>query len=203
MHIPSKEEIISGCREFKIHEKRDSMYKVASYFIQCHWGKPEDMTDGLAVLLLSWNQAFYGFGGELDYNSLEKFLDRNLTIIESFRQRDISSLSHDDEKIIQIIFNDLLDVLKIESRKGPKKSPVGVAKALHLLCPNFFPIWDLKIAKAYKCYYNKDPAGKYLKFCEINKNFSEIIQKYDINSNKPLLKIIDEYNYSKFTKGWI
>lgn len=202
MYIPNENEFIEGCKEFKKHEKRDLMYKVATFLLKHFWGKPKDMADGLGVLLLTWNQAFYRYG-ELDYDDLENFLKRNMSIIESFKERDISSLSDDDEKLIKSLFNQLLDVLKIESKKGPRKSPVGVGKALHLLCPDFFPIWDEKIARAYKCYYDTDPSDKYVQFCKINKKLSEIVSNYNITLNKTTLKLIDEYNYSKYTKGWI
>lgn len=202
MQIPDKNTFITGCKEFEIHEKRDSMYKVATFLLEHFWGKTENMADGLGVLLLTWNQAFYRYG-ELDFDDLELFLEKNMPIIESFKKRDIISLSDDDAKTIKTLFNQLLDALKIESKQGPRRSPVGVGKALHLLCPNFFPIWDEKIAKAYKCYYDHEPADKYFQFCKINKELSEVISGYNITSNKSILKLIDEYNYSKYTKGWI
>lgn len=202
MYIPNKNEVIRGCKEFEYHEKRDSMYKVSIFLLEHFWGNPKDMADGMGVLLLTWNQAFYRYG-QLNYDLLESFLETNMSVIETFRQRKISSLSNDDETLIKKLFNELREALKIESPKGTRRSPVGVAKALHLLCPDFFPIWDKKIALAYKCNYDSDPAEKYLQFCKINRKLCEVIQKYDINSNKPLLKIIDEYNYSKYTKGWI
>lgn len=202
MHIPDREEVIIGCKEFEKHEKRDSMYKVATFLLDHFWGNPEDMADGLGVLLLSWNQAFYRYG-QLDYDLLQQFLEQNMLIIESFRKRKINSLSGDDENNIKELFNGLMEVLKIESKQGTRRSPVGTSKALHLLCPNFFSIWDEKIAKSYNCYYNSQPADKYIKFCKINKKLAEIIKGYKLTSNKTTLKLIDEYNYSKYTKGWI
>lgn len=202
MYIPSKNEFLDGCNEFEIHEKRDAMYTVATFLVEHFWGKPKEMSDGLGVLLLTWNHAFYRYG-ELNFDDLEKFLKRNKPIIVSFKKRNISSLSNDDKKPIKTLFDQLLDALKIESKRGTRKSPVGVGKALHLLCPNFFPIWDEKIARAYKCYYGTDPSEKYFQFCKINKKLSGIITEYDIKSNKTTLKLIDEYNYSKYTKGWI
>ncbi len=104
-----------------------------------------------------------------------------------------------------------------------RRSPVGVAKALHLLCPDFFPIWDGEIASAYKCcWYSWEKAPhKYIEF--INKNrrvldgllpdmknserkkaIKDICRECSVgDQEKFILKILDEYNYAKFTQEWI
>jgi hypothetical protein len=81
--------------------------------------------------------------------------------------------------------------------------PVSVAKALHLLAPTFFPLWDDKIAKGYQCHYSCNPSGQYLKFMTISKNMVESLRGKVDARGSTLLKVIDEYNYAKFTKGWI
>lgn len=80
---------------------------------------------------------------------------------------------------------------------------MAVAKALHLLAPNFFPLWDETIARAYGCYYNENPAEKYVLFCKITKTIADKVRNYILRSDKTLTKLIDEYNYSKYTQGWI
>ena len=76
---------------------------------------------------------------------------------------------------------------------------MAVAKALHLLAPAFCPLWDDKIAKAYSCHY------KYIPFMRKMKNLAELlVPEVDVQSTgKTLLKLIDEYNYAKFTKAWV
>ncbi len=200
MEYPNKEEFYNGIQEFEKHEKRDAMYKVATFLISHYWGKPADMADALGVLLLTWNQAFYRYG-VFDFDRLENCITKNLQKLESFRKREIINLSNPDEDEIKDLFDDLLHALQIDSGKmRGRKSPVAVAKALHLLAPNFFPLWDDKIAKAYKCYYNNNPAEKYISFSKIIK---ERFKDYIRDSKKSILKLIDEYNYSKYTKGWI
>jgi len=50
-----------------------------------------------------------------------------------------------DNKPIQHLFHQFLRALRIrEGKKKNEKSPVAVAKALHLLGPDFFPLWDLQ-----------------------------------------------------------
>ena len=203
MKIPSFEEILKGCEEFEKHEKRDAMYKVATFLLSHFWGKPPDMADGLGVLLLTWNQAFYRYG-IFDFDKLERCIYNNFQRIENFRHRDISTLSSSDEDDIRHLFNQFLEALQIVSGKiQGRKSPVAVAKTLHLLAPKFFPLWDDKIAKAYGCYYNKNPAEKYISFCNITKSIADKIKDYIIRSDKTLTKLIDEYNYSKYTQKWI
>ena len=90
-----------------------------------------------------------------------------------------------------------------ERKKHIRKSPVAVAKTLHLLAPDFFPLWDMEIAKKKGYNYNKDPDEKYYNFCEDIRKIAEIVSSYPELPNKPLLKVIDEYNYSKYTQGWI
>lgn len=201
--IPNREDFLEGCQQFEKHEKRDAMYKVATFLVSHFWGKPSDMTDGLGVLLLTWNQAFYRYG-LFDFGKLEKCIADNLRQLERFRGRHISSFSVDDKDEIKNLFDEFLKALQIDSGKMKgRRSPVGVAKALHLLAPNFFPLWDDKIAKAYRCYYNTYPSGRYVSFCEIMKNMAEKVKDYINMSDKSVLKSLDEYNYSRYTQEWI
>jgi len=128
----------------------------------------------------------------------------NLEILKSFRERNVTTLSENDEQNIERIFNEFMESLQIASGK---KSPVAVVKALHLLAPNFFPLWDYQIARAYGCNYHNNPAERYIQFMKVMKEFYEQIRNYNISpkysKDKTLLKLIDEYNYSKYTKKWI
>ncbi|GAB6079015.1 hypothetical protein [Hydrogenobaculum acidophilum] len=201
-----KEEFIEGIKKFEEREKRDIMYKVATFLVSQYWSIPSYIADGVCVLLLTWNQAFYKYG-YFDFKELEKCIEKNLQRLGEFRQRDITSLSQSDEEKIKLVFDEFLKALEIaDGNKRSSKSPVAVAKALHLLAPNFFPLWDNKIARAYGCYYNNNPAEKYVQFMKLMKELAMHVKSYVQISNyqnKTLLKLIDEYNYSKYTKGWI
>lgn len=206
IHIPTKKEFISGIEAFQKHEKRDAIYKVATFLVSYFWGKPSDMANSLGVLLLTWNQAFYRYGN-FDFDKVENVIRKNLGKLKEFRCRDITTLSKSDEPDIKEIFNKFMESLQIASgeMKG-RTSPVAVAKALHLLAPDFFPLWDDRISKAYGCYYKNNPAEKYIRFMRLMKKFAGKVKDYVNLSNYPnktLLKLIDEYNYSKYTKKWI
>lgn len=219
-HLDYKE-VLRGSHDYILNEKRDAIYKVASSLVSKSWFNSTDIADGIGVLLLVWNQAYYRYCNfDLDFDSLEDFLARNARVLKDFRDREINSLTEQDEKAIDDLFNDLLNVLKC----GDRKSPVAVSKALHLLAPGFFPLWDDDIAKAYRCYweYSEYASEKYLKFMRKIRLLSQrIILTYSegkidqitakreftekVSANLPfvksMVKILDEYNYA-FTKYW-
>jgi hypothetical protein len=94
--------------------------------------------------------------------------------------------------------------LQISSGKSKGRTgPVGTAKALHLLGPGFFPIWDDKIAKAYGCLYGKTSSGRYIKFIGISVEMSKVLAPHVHRTDRSILKLMDEYNYAKYTKQWI
>ncbi len=201
----SPEEIKAGSEAFSQHEKRDAMYKVATDILKQYWNDLEKMTNALGILLLTWNQAFYRYGS-FDFDRLEECIKTKQEMINAFKNRDISSYSTNDDKSISDLFEHFYNALRIaEGKLKDRKSPVAVAKALHLLAPVYFPLWDDKIATAYKCYYSEAPCERYIEFLV---KMKELAANYDLESyakakNKSVLKIIDEFNYAKYTKKWI
>jgi hypothetical protein len=203
--IPSCQEFNRGCAVFQKQEPRDTFYKVATWLISDYWSRPEKIAAGLSILLMTWNQAFYRYGW-LDEDKLEKFVKTNKQLLNDFRKRNLLSFSEKDIKAVKQLFNGLLEATKLSSGKQKgRRSPVSVAKTLHLLAPDFFPIWDVRIARAYNSLWiNSDQAAeKYIKFCWINKELIEKMKPCVRNKKNGLLKLIDEYNYAKYTKKWI
>jgi hypothetical protein len=203
----SQDDFRNGCLAYQEKEKRDAMYKVATFLVEHYWGNTAEMADSLGVLLLTWNQAFYRYG-PFSFDNLEKCLSENWNLFNTFRNRDILSFSFEDEKPIRHLFKQMLLALQIcEGAKAGNKSPVAVAKTLHLLAPAFFPIWDDAISRAYNCYYLtcKYPEDKYITFMKRMKQIALSIETFPehYQLGKTLLKLIDEYNYAKFTKSWI
>ncbi len=201
--IPTPEEFKKGCLAYEKNEQRDSMYKVSTFLLQHHWGQPEDMADALGVLLSTWNNAFYRYG-PFSYDELQQCIEGNLSILETYRSKSIINYTEDDDKNIKVLFMAFLAALKIATgnNKG-RQSPVGTAKALHLLGPKFFPIWDDKIAKHYKCLYSIDPAGQYISFCHIARDMAKELSPHAHRPDRSILKLIDEFNYARYTKKWI
>ena len=205
-HI-SLTELETNCRRYEENSDWDSVYRIATTLVSEGWSsKPprlQKVVDGLNVLLRIWNQQFYGPSG-FDEPGLEEWLRRNWQEIESFRRRYISSFCAGDHEAIAGIFTELLDRLRKTSDK--KRSPVSVGKALHLLAPRFFPIWDSTIAANWKCPYSTLPSVAYVVFCHRTQEFAVPLKEALAADNSPgrsrfeqktLLKRIDEYNYIK------
>lgn len=204
MYIPKKKEFLRGIKKYRENEGRDPMYKIATFLVSHFWGEFSNMADGLGVILLTWNQAFYRYG-RFDFNKLEFFINKNFSDIEYFRKKNIFELDLQYYEKIKFFFNELLIATEIiEGSKKGNRSPVSVAKALHILCPDFFPLWDESIAKKYGCYYSYEPEIKYLNFSNLIKEFARVVKEYKgYPKGRTLIKLIDEYNYSKYTKEWI
>jgi hypothetical protein len=136
-------ELKAGLETFQSHEARDPMYKTATFLVKHFWGNSREMADALGVLLLTWNQAFYRYG-LLDFSALEDCITRNQNELDSFRDRDILSYTLFDDDAINKLYEQFLKALQIvgNGKMVGRKSPVAVAKALHLLAPAFFPLWD-------------------------------------------------------------
>lgn len=197
------EEILRGGSEFDRREGRDSMYRVATFLLGEWWSDFPKMSDALTVLLLTWNWAFYRYG-LFDQSALDTCLEKHWPAVEEFHEREIGSLTDDDAPAIRVLFDAMLNALRIASGKSAgKRSPVATAKALHLLAPKFFPIWDQRIARAYRCPYYSAPAAAYQRFSMITRDIAVRVGPLLPASPKSLLKQIDEYNYAHFTQSWI
>ncbi len=142
------------------------MYRIARFLIKEWWADEAKLVDALSVVLLTWNSAFYRYGA-FDSGALEACIRENRPVIEGLRKRNISSLVQADHGLTDELFKSLSKALaRVEEKK--LETPVGCVKALHLLAPNFFPLWDQYIAPAYKCPYKYElfPHIAYRVFCD-------------------------------------
>ena len=160
-------------------------------------------------------------------------MGKNLAKLTDYSKRNLREIDLEDEQVGNDIRNliwEFLDALPGGNRRTAKaKSPVAVAKALSLLAPSLFPLWDNDIKEAYGYYY-KGWMGMfdYFPFIkDMQKQCHDLVEQYQADYalpdsetaesnlisycikasgagyNKTLLKLMDEYNYSKFTKNWI
>ena len=218
-------ELTQGCQVYWKREPRDAMYRIAIQLVEMGWGNPADIADGLGVILLTWNQAAYRFGS-FDFAELEEFLRRNQKVLASFRNRKIETFRAESDAVaVESLFFKALDALAYA--KDKRKTPVGVAKALHTLAPSFFPIWDQKIAKGSRCNWSafEQSPEKYIAFMKYTQTAVVSIEaQYAKNPAdtglpsapslaaslsqlagrpKTVLKFLDEYFYAKYTRRWI
>jgi hypothetical protein len=201
---PTSKEFERGVRAFREREPRDAMYRVATFLVGHFWRQPRELADGAGVLLLTWNQALYRYGPP-DFKRFEGFLERHADTLDGLRGRDISTLTDSDNAQVLALFDAALQALAIaEGKSEGTRSPVAVAKALHLMAPSFFPLWDKAIAGAYGCGYATDPGRAYLRFMGTSKAMVETLRDTmePLLQGKTRLKVVDEYNYAHFTKKW-
>jgi hypothetical protein len=173
-------------------------YRVASELIELALAGQTSITvaEALAVLLQTWNEQYYQYHPFTleHFADIESLLRAHLDEALVFRHRNITSVTKIDLSMIENLFESFEQVL----------GPVGAAKTLHLLAPKFFPLWDRKIAKAYR--WELGPVGtngvNYVAFFLIAATQVNVLSPV-MTDETNLLKRIDEYNYCKYTKGWM
>jgi len=192
------EQLKAAHKAFVEHEPRDLFYKAAIELVRLVFeGKTKlTLAEALAVLLQTWNRAFYRYTpfDSRHFDEIEGLLNRHRQVIEGFRLRTIESFSTEDKDPVSKVFSEFEELL----------GPVGAAKSLHLLAPEFFPLWDRAIAKACRCPLKKrgQNAPSYCRFMEMmQEQVRNLGTGSDIDQNP--LKILDEYYYCKFTKKWV
>lgn len=211
--VPDIDEFVNRCRDFEERKKTDPLYKmygVAGFLVNNAWGDAANIANGVSVLLVTWNWTFFNKYGRYNFDHLTRCIELNLRTLELYRKRDILEFQDYDEAPVADIFNKFLSALRSDAKEkgaGPE-SPIAVAKTLHILCPGFFPMWDRETALQYCSDYAEHAALKYVAFCRIAQIILTALKKETAfrklatETKKPALKLFDEYNYSKFTKGW-
>lgn len=179
-------------------EPRDLFYR-ASLALMERSRQPDaelDLAESIAVLLQTWNRSFYryrkGFA-EMDFAGIRIFLDTYRGDLEAFSRRRLVTLSEQDRPVVRVVFS------AAESTLGP----VGAAKALHLLAPLFFPLWDRGITLAYRLYLKAvgQNAESYLQWMDLTLGQIRALGGWDVIPGNPL-KAIDQFNYCVFARRW-
>ena len=184
--MPTRTEVEAAQAEFKRVERRDLHYRAARELIRLQDAGLTSITlpEALTILLQSWNKTYYRFR-RFDYDGLDALWSEWQKRFEPFRKREIASYTPTDEAEIEAMFAAFSDVL----------GPVGAAKSLHLLAPRFFPIWDDRIAKAYRLNNQGSRAEDYTTFMLVCKTQAQNA-KLDPSI---ALKALDEFIYVVYT----
>jgi hypothetical protein len=192
--VPTTEELVHAHKIFEEREPRARDYWLARE--RTEEGLRESKTGNIAVaiarLLKSWNKDYYRFRpveAESLVAELQQLIAGRLEILLAFHARSLTGLSDADRATVLELFS------LFENKVGS----VGAAKALNLLAPDFFPLWDNAIAYQYGVL---SVAHGYFLFMVMAEH-----QVRNLAGKMPdglaLLKTLDEYNYCKYTKGWI
>jgi hypothetical protein len=134
---------------FESNEPRDLFYRAATELVRLAVDNKTSLsvTEALAVLLQTWNRAHYRYR-KFDmehFKKIDSLIRKHAEALASYRRRTIENLADSERPVLSGLFTEFEDVL----------GPVGAAKALHLLAPRFFPLWDRAIAHAYKTTLGK------------------------------------------------
>jgi len=156
-----------------------------------------DLAESIGVLLQTWNTQFYRFRGgykEQDTAAIRRLLAKHRGALDSIQDRRLDHLTADEERMVLMVFHDFEIAL----------GQVGAAKALHLLAPRFFPLWDQRIAQfGYGIRFRGvgQNGSNYLLLMKATLEQIRHLGGWDRFDGNPV-KAIDEYNYCLHTRGW-
>jgi hypothetical protein len=184
-------------RVFEEEEPRNLFYRAATYLIEraLEPSPRLSLAESLAVLLQTWNAQFYRFHGKFTHQrlgALQRVLDMNMGTLIVLRNQRLGA--HDvDAASVAGLFT------QFEGELGQ----VGAAKALHLLAPRYFPLWDQAIAtRAYRLSLASPAAASYLKLMGIVRSEIKGCGGWTaFGEDENPVKLIDEWRYCTATLG--
>lgn len=190
-------------RIFEEKEPRNLFYQVATHLVESSRRPSAKLTlaESLAVLLQTWNAQYYrfprqgrpaGFRHE-NLSGLQRLLGRHHADLEAYRKQLLRRLTPSDAARVRSLFSDF------EGELGT----VGAAKALHLLAPRFFPLWDRAIARGAYHLSLSNPtgcAGAYERLiAAVNDEISSCGGWGAFSKDENPVKLIDELHYCECT----
>ena len=197
-HSITARQIAAARRAFKAREPRDLFYRAATELVTLalRGSTSLSLAEALAVLLQTWNKAYYQYRpfNLRHLDRIERLLAKHATALSRYRRARLHTLNERQKLAVSALFEEFERAL----------GPVGAAKALHLLAPRMFPIWDRTIADAYDLSLGKagTNGNLYWDFMLIARNQCLRLMNAPGFATNPL-KAIDEYNYCKHTQGWL
>lgn len=190
---PTVQDLARAHEAYVAHEPRDLYYRAASDLARLARSGDTHLSlaEAVAVLLGTWNVGYYQFRPARRRALVEdlfRLINEHAEDIAQVEGRSLASLVPEDEELVRRLFTAFAADL----------DSVGAAKALHLLAPRFFPLWDDKISRAYVGLPspNRNP-GRYWQMMLITKMQSDAAGGEEVHG-AGLLKLLDEYNYCRF-----
>lgn len=195
--LPTADELQRARKLFESYEPRDLFYRAATELVSLALSHQTSLTvaEALAVLLQTWNAQYYRFKRRFDvahFEAIASLLSSYHAPLNEYRKRHLLTFEAHEEDDVASLFGNFERVL----------GPVGAAKVLHLLAPEFFPLWDRKIAESYGiCLGTAGENGtEYVRFMLIA--MEQITALQPEAELRGILKRLDEFNYCRFTKEW-
>jgi hypothetical protein len=136
--------------------------------------------------------------GQKDYIGWERALVEQIVInrreLEEFRKKDLLCEDLDEhEATITKLY---------DSFRARVKSPIAAVKTLHLVCPNFFPLWDNSIANGVRAEHKDEKekaftAKDYYRFMKdlqtFGRKYEGILSELSLKYDKTRMKVLDEF----------
>jgi hypothetical protein len=146
--MKSPEKLLRGCEKFHEMEPRDIIYLVARKIILENPNSEYHILAGIEVLLLVWNAVYLQRQPDKVKRSLEN------DILEAYRntKNDFEFLKGKKLESIDLKDPDIVNKIKgIFKAFATHKSieSTGASKAIHLVNPELFMMWDSEIKKNY------------------------------------------------------
>ena len=184
----------------------NALYKRALNTVQA--GDEAAKSIGVLSLLVTWNRAWYSRSGQAAWWNVDKHI---LEIEEAVKAVNKAASNISLRNLLETDLDnpEIQSFVRIAfSRFNSICGATGASKALHLLYPEFFVMWDAKIAKTFsappdeKGYLaflkkSKEQLGEMIKSFakEENISFKEAQEKLEQSFEVSLPKVLDEFNW--------
>jgi hypothetical protein len=146
--MKSPEKLLRGCVKFHEMEPRDIIYLVARKIISENPDSEYHILAGIEVLLLTWNAVYLQHQLEKVRRSLENdTLKAYRTVksdFESLKDKRLETVDLKDSEIV----NKIKSIFKAFASRQSIES-TGASKAIHLINPDLFMMWDSEIKRNY------------------------------------------------------
>jgi hypothetical protein len=183
---PTVGDLETARKTYEANERRAVVYRAARRLIDQDIGP---LGESVQVLLLSWNPRV-----RFESAALAAVIDETDALRHDVESRALESLSEEDSRVVTDLFERFSAIL----------GPVGAAKALAVLHPNFFMLWDTAIASRYcGSGWRYNCPDKYMRFMLISAEQSQSCADGRQTFGDQLPKILDERNYCILTKRWL
>jgi len=179
----NKEEFKENLKKFDQLENRGSYYPMFHKMIEKGFE-----TEAFLFILSTWNFATFRYAmKDFDLNGFKKIVENLKPYFEKFKGKSIETIDFDDYKNdIQHIFQELSNIKGIQY--------TGASKLMHLTIPEVFVMWDAYIRKVWG--FKEGKSDDYFNFL---KKMQEEFKTFENSKDRTLAKLIDEYNYVKYT----
>lgn len=206
-------ELIKGSELYHLKEKRDHFYDDYMKNKDWHAWESPDLPDSevpsLFTFLNQWSTHYPSRPEQvIAFKSAYKSVFPAIQMLKDDKLEDVE-LSESKSGQIESIF------MRI-AHCGSRDEATGASKILHTILPNLFVMWDTSIGAGYAV--TRTPHEYAYRFLgRIQKQVNEAILSYvsefkcsreaavsgliSKGNGRTLTKLIDEYNYAKFTLG--